>query len=308
LVKVGKRSYAVVVPRGWVDLLGVKPGDPLYVVLNEDGSLTIAPLKVSGGGEVGLEVLEGITTPSTSARALGKLFLALYSAGLRGVKLGEALPGGTPSIPAELATVEQVEGGIVVRFREIRAEPEEVLEDMARRVLEVFNLFYRGLEEPSQEVWDRIHSTEHELDVAVHLATRLTIRKVISETLRRGLDSVAVVDSLLNVLVAKIFEDLSDCIDRSVYRIEELLPLSKDFTDIFSRVRDVGEEIVECYLRRCPAEDSLELLERTTKLRRELKEFMKISTPPLLPLLAELDTAVTLLEDLLEVALIRLYR
>lgn len=308
MVKVGKRSYAVVLPKRWIDILGVRPGDSLYIVLNDDGSLTVAPLKVPESGEVGLEVLKGVTVPPASARALGKLTLALYSAGLRGVALSGTLPGGGLPLPAELATVEQVEGGTVVRFKEVRAEPEEVLEDMARRVLEAFELFAKGLEEPSQEVWDRIHSAERELDVSVHLVTRLTIRKVISETLRRGLDSAALVDSLLRVLVAKIFEDLSDCIDRSVYRIEELLPLSKDFAELFAKVRDVGGEIIECYLRRCPIEDSLELLERTTKLRGELKEFMTTSAPPLLPLLAELDTAVTLLEDLLEASLIRVYK
>ncbi len=308
MVKVGKRSYAVVVPKRWVELLGVKPGDSLYVALNEDGSLTVTPLRVSDRGEIGLEVLKSIAVSTTSTRALGKLILALYSANLRGVVLGGALPRGSLPLPAELATVESFEGGAVMRFKEVHAEPEEVLEDMARRVLEVFDLFAKGLEEPSQGTWERVHSAERELDVSVHLATRLTIRKVITETLKKGLDSAAIVESLLNILVAKILEDISDCIDRSVYRIEELLPLSKDFGELFTKVRDVGEEILECYLRKCPVENSFELLERTTNLRREMKKLMTTSAPPLLPLLAEIDTAITLLEDLLEASFIRIYK
>ena len=44
LTRVGKRSYAVIVPKRWVELLGVKPGDPLYMVLSDEGVLELSPL------------------------------------------------------------------------------------------------------------------------------------------------------------------------------------------------------------------------------------------------------------------------
>lgn len=308
LVKVGKRSYAVVIPKRWVELLGIKPGDSIYLVLGEDGSLTMAPLRGPEGKEAGPEILARLAVSATNARALTKLLLALYSASLRGVVLGGTPPQESLSLPTELASVELGEGHVVVHFKDIRAGPEEVLEDMARKVQDVFKLFTEGLERPSPELWSRIHEIERELDVSVHLVIRLTIRKVVVETLKKGLDSETLVESLLNVLAAKVFEDLSDCVDRSAHRIEELLPLSKDFAELFTRVRDLSGEIFECYLRRCLADEAFRLLERTTGLRKELKEVMAISAPPLLPLLAELDTAVTLLEDLLEAALIRIYK
>lgn len=308
LVKVGKRSYAVVIPKKWVELLEIKPSDSIYMVLDEDGSIVMAPLRVSGGGEVRLGMLPHLTISSTNARALTKLILALYSASLRGVVVGSVLPREDLLLPAELASVEWTGINTVIHFKDIRADPKEVLDDMARKVQEVFRLFMNGLEGPSPELWSEIHKIEQELDVSVHLVTRLTIRKIVVEALKKGLDSESLVESLLNVLAAKVFEDISDCIDRSVHRIEEFLPLSKDFARLFARVRDLGNEIFECYFYKCPTDDAFELLERATELRMELKEAMATSAPPLLPLLAEVDTIVTLLEDLLEAALIKIHK
>jgi len=308
LVKIGKRSYAVVIPKKWVKLLEIKPSDPIYMVLGEDRSVVMTPLRVSGVEEARLGMFPHLTISSTNARALTKLILALYSASLQGVVIDSVLPRESLLLPTELASIEWTDVNTVIHFKDIRAGPKEVLEDMARKVQEVFSLFTKGLEVPSPELWGEIHKIEQELDVSVHLVMRLTIRKIVVDVLKKGLDSETLVESLLNILAAKVFEDLSDCIDRSAHRIEELLPLSKDFARLFASIKDLSSEIFECYLYKCPTDDAFELLERTTELRKELKGAMSISTPPLLPLLAEVDTIVTLLEDLLEAALVKIYK
>ncbi len=307
VVRVGKRSYAVVIPKKWVHLLKINPGDSVYAVLNDDGTLTIAPLRTPRGAPPKLSASVGLPR-GLDGRLVSKVILALYSAGLTSVTLspGESLD--STSVPNELASVEPTRSGAAISFRELRASPEEVLEAMVGRVGEALKLFSENLGGLSAEVWEEIHRIEEELDAMAHLAIRLTVKRVVAEALSKGLESEVLVKSILDVLVAKALEDLSDCVDRSAHRIKELSAISKDYADLYARVRDLSHEAVECYLYGCSPDHILSNLARASKLRGELKELMTVSVPPLLPLLSEVEIAVTLVEDVLEAALITSYR
>ncbi len=303
VVRVGKRSYAVVIPKKWTHLLGICPGDLVYIVMGDGGSLVVAPLKTSPETPSRPSVRVG-PLPGLDGRFTSKIVLALYAAGLAGAILDFENP---VPLPREIASVEQTRGEVVINFRELRASPEEVLEAMAGRVEEALKLFSENMERLSAEVWEEIHRIESELDAMAHLVLRLTLRRLVAEALSRGLESEVLVRGILDVLVAKALEDISDCVDRSAHRIKELSTVSRDYANLYAKVRDLSSEAVECYLRRCPVDDVVSNLARASELRGELKELMTISAPPLLPLLSEVEIAVTIAEDILEATLITAY-
>lgn len=307
VVRVGKRSYAVVLPKKWSHLLKIRPGDPAYIVMNDDGTLTIAPLRTSRDVPIESGVRVSLSPASTDSRIVTKVVLALYSAGLSNVILEAEVPLNALPLPNELARVEITRDGAVVGFRELRVDPGEVLETMVRKVREAFKLFSENLEKLSPEIWGEIHKIENELDAMVHIVARLTIRKVIAEALSKGVGSEALTRSILDVLVARILEDLSDCVDRSAHRVKELSVASRDYRDLYAKLLSLSDEAMVCYLHRCSVDDVVLNLGKASKLREELKELMAISTPSLLPLLSEVEVALTLVEDLLETTLVMAY-
>lgn len=309
IVRVGRRSYAVVLPKKWLRSLKVDPGGSAYIVLNDDGTLTIAPLRSRApqDGAAGLATHASVSLASTDARSVTKVALALYSAGLSGISLRTGAPLEQISLPRELARVEVTQDGVLISFKDLRVGPEEVLETMVYKLGEAFRLFSENMERLSSDAWDEIHRIEDELDAMAHLVARLAIRKVIAEALSGGLESETLTRSILDVLAAKILEDLSDCVDRSVRRIKEFSTVSRDYRDLFVKVRGLCDEAMTCYLHRCPVDDVTQSLGRVSRLRGELKELMAMSTPPLLPLLSEVEVALTLIEDLLEAALVLAY-
>lgn len=309
IVRVGKRSYAVILPKRWLQLLGVQPGDSAFIVLNDDGTLTISPLRadVPGDEAAGLGAHASVSLASPDHRSIKKVVLALYSAGLSKITLRVGGPSGQIPLPSELARVEQTQDGAIIGFRDLRSHPEEVVETMARKLREAFRLFSENIERLSSDAWEEIHGIEDELDVMAHLVTRLAIRKLVGEALGGGLDSETLTRGILDVLVAKILEDISDCVDRSAHRIKELSVVSSDYRDLLAKVRNLCDEAVMCYLYRCSVDEVVQGLGRASKLRGELKELMATSAPPLLPLLSEVEVALTLIEDLLETSLVLAY-
>jgi len=307
IVRVGKKSYAVVIPKKWLNFLRAHPGEPAYIVMNDDGTITIAPLKTTESAPARVTAHTALSTLSADSRSITKVVLALYSAGLSSLIVEAGIRWDAVSIPQELARVEQLEGRALISFRELRADPREVLENMVRKVRDAFRLFYENLERFSPEIWEEIHRLEGELDVMVHLVLRLAIRKLVAETLRRGLESDTLVRSILDVSVAKLLEDLSDCVDRSVHRIKEYSTISRDYRNLFIKVSDLSDDVMMCYLHRCSIDDVILNLNKASKLREELKELMSVSASPLQTLLSEIEVALTLVEDLLEATLVLAY-
>ncbi|MEM1698975.1 MAG: AbrB/MazE/SpoVT family DNA-binding domain-containing protein [Sulfolobales archaeon] len=307
IIRVGKKSYAVVIPKKWLHFLGVYPGSPVYVVMNDDGTITVAPLKTSASTPAKLGAHATLSTLTADDRSITKVVLALYSAGLSSLTIDGSASWDLASLPRELARVERVDGRALISFRELKADPREVLENMVRKVREAFRLLSENLEKLSPELWNEIHRIESELDVMAHLVLRLAIRKLIVETLKKGLESETLVQSVLDVSVAKLLEDLSDCIDRSAHRIEEYSTISRDYKSLLTKVSDLSSDVMMCYLHRCSVDDVLLNLSKASKLREELKELMSVSASPLQTLLSEIEVAITLVEDLLEATLVLAY-
>lgn len=308
IVKVGEKSYAITLPKEWVKTLRLDIGDQLYVVENDDRTLTIAPLELTLDRQARLVTYVALPRALVNARSISKVILALYSAGLSGVVLdSEALPDYF-SLPQNIAKVDKSADRAILTFREPRADVSEVLETMAYKTREAFRLFLENLDQQLTEVWEEIHRIESEVDILFHLVVRLVIKKLISETLSKGPESESIIRGILDTAAGRILEGLTDCVDRSVHRVKELSAISRDYREFFTKVRELGDEAVVCYLHRCPIDEVVRHLNTASKLRVELKELTSTSIPPLLPLLSELEVAVTLLEDLLEVTLTTSYR
>lgn len=308
LIKVGKRSYAVVIPKKWIELLRLRSGDSLYIVLDDDGVLRVSPLRVLKDTARGPPTHLRIAVLPSEERALEKVLLALYSTGLPGVVVGGEVPSGSDLILSELMReMVRTKQTTSIGFIDLRADPPEVLETMAGEVERVFKILVDSLESPSADKWREIHEVEKRLDILSHAVMRLTLRRIIDMAMRRGVDSSTLLSSILNVVASKIVEGVSDCLDRSVYRVEELLTISRDYVALLSEAGGVYSEAFGCYLHGCSAEEVLLLLDKASKLRKRLKEVMAMSAPPLLPLLAELEVIVTLVEDLLETVLVKVY-
>ncbi|MCX8209321.1 MAG: AbrB/MazE/SpoVT family DNA-binding domain-containing protein [Sulfolobales archaeon] len=308
IVRVGGKSYAMTLPKKWVKAFGLSHGDGLYVVANDDGTLTVVPLKSARIKQTGPIAHVALPQAVADARSIFKVVLALYSAGLSEVVLGADVPHDAAQLLQDIAKVEKSSHGVALLFREPRADISEVLETMAYKTREVFKLFFENIDRQSSEVWKEIHIVENEVDILSHLALRLIIRKLIKESLDRGPESESIAKGILDALAGRILEGLTDCVDRSVHRIKELSAISKDYGGLFTKIWKLSDEAIVCYLHKCPIDEVIQHLNTASNLRIELKELMSTSIPPLLPLLSELEVAITLLEDLLEVTLTMSYR
>ncbi len=81
VIKVGNKSYAITLPRKWCERLGIKPGDSLDLVLDEDGILLLVR-----GAEESSEDLQ-IFLDASSEEVLAEQLAACYVEGITKVRI-----------------------------------------------------------------------------------------------------------------------------------------------------------------------------------------------------------------------------
>jgi len=87
LIKLGNSSYAIALPKDWVDKAGLKKGDNVYIVPNSNGELIVHPtlsndsedkeklINIDGmsGNEIGLSIVSSYVGGSKLIRLIGKV-------------------------------------------------------------------------------------------------------------------------------------------------------------------------------------------------------------------------------------------
>jgi len=81
VIRVGGRSYAVTLPKKWCERLGIKPGSPLDLVLDEDGILLLVKNRGEGGEDLQIFLEAG------SEEVLAEELAACYIEGITRIRI-----------------------------------------------------------------------------------------------------------------------------------------------------------------------------------------------------------------------------
>jgi len=286
VVSVGRRSVAVVIPKKWALTLGLAPGDSVVLKLNRDRSITIYRAEVgresARHGETECEEPDHI---SGGDRLVVKTLLSAYALGLA-----------TRCSKKELHSI--VKGMSPLGIGLDRSAASAV--DLVERAVE----YLGGLVRDSVDGYaEAIHEIEHRMDLLFYTSIRATASEIIAK-LSKGIESGDVVSYVSGALLFKTLEDLIDSIDRLVWRIQESGASSMELVEVVEDVEALVKDLVGCIRYPCEEEEIRGYYTRLIASKRALKARMIRSPQPIQPAMAEAESMINAVEDLIEAALI----
>ncbi len=262
--RLGTSSLVVTLPKEWVRMVGLKPGDEVYVVI-EGQSVHVIPKSVAAGlarsAEVDLSRLPkgiSITRLISCAYVTGvdRLLIkgASWEAGLEARSVASRLTG---------VDVTSSGDGIEVRIvlDESRVNPLELTRNLARLGVDIIGLVERLVEEPSPSLAQLAREARGEIIKYEHLAVRMMTR---SRGLGGGDAASYYMAGVVGDAVASVWE-LAQLAAAKAERGERL-ELDEEHRDMLQRLKAIFERIAG--LRGEPSE-AAEVAREAEQLRAE---------------------------------------
>lgn len=283
-VSVGKRSIAIVIPKKWASALGISAGGKALLRLNNDGSITIYPQTET----VPQELRGGEPPPSisigqgpTDKRLYLKEILSLCVAG-----------------PSSLC-IRSLGGS--ARLYVLDREPVDVALDIAGDALQALRGFLHSMDDLDAS---RVHDLEDRMDLVYYSSYRSTARRLLA-SLRKGIGAREAITWIASMVLIKASEDLVDSIDRLVWRIKETEALSRDMASVIDSLCYIFDNISSCINNRCELSDIEAVFKEIKIVRQSLRRNIANYPQPLAPALAEIEAIINILENFVEIALIK---
>ncbi|MEM2203571.1 MAG: AbrB/MazE/SpoVT family DNA-binding domain-containing protein [Sulfolobales archaeon] len=290
VVSVGKRSLAVVLPKAWVSMLGVRTGDRVMLRLNNDGSITLLPMgsKIPVLAGVFARPQHGVTDERLAAKER-----------LMALALGapETIPGGGLHSDPDLIRI------LAPLYRGEVLEHEDLVFLVLRYLENACLYLARYIASLDSNTARKIHEIEGKMDLLYYLSYRAGAVELLRNIERElGIDKT--IGMLLSISLLKISEDLVDSFDRIAWRIEEAGIVPGETPQLVNEISSVLLTIIHCIKNKCGEEEMSGRYEDIQELRKILQEDMKKSEEHS-QVYAEIASILNNLEGLIEISLMR---
>ena len=307
VISAGRRSRAVTLPKKWVLQHGIKPGDPVGIMIEEDGSLRIRPLKAAPSplslGEVFIE------DPGTNIDDIVFTLIGYYVNGYNVIIL--------PSIPQVhealsrlekmLIGVLHIEAGSQVRVKFIVSEGKIGSSEIASRLSTLLSSlakhYMNALETRDPEELSTMLSIEEDIDKLYYLGLRVLNTEVTKSVAEWRVKEYMKLSSLHVAL--KIMEDLADAFDRSARTLIRLGPdiVSEEYIKITRSVSKIVLDSAQAFLDLDHAKAS-RILRLRIDTKKDLLKYKKKAAAEEQMLISELEIMLALAADLAETTII----
>ena len=300
IISVGKRSLAIVIPKRWAVSLGLRKGDKVVIRLDKKGSIVIRPInslistnnEYSGNGDRkgdSEDICVNVDGISRNERIFAKELLSTYILGIECIK------------PELYRRFRELMNSFS-RRREIDTESfvERALDHVEDAVASL-DRFVRDFDESFAK---RIHEIEDKMDLLYYLFMRISALRLV-ENLDKSIEIRDVVWHMINAILIKTLEDLVDSIDRLVWRIYETKIFSKELIEVVTSIEDLVQEVLSCIRYTCHSDEIKDHYNKLLSVKKKLREKMISSPQSMTPALAEVESIINSIEDLIEINLIR---
>mgnify|MGYP001772833251 CR=1 FL=1 len=300
VIPVGKRSLAIVIPKKWATYLGLRKGDKVVIRLDRDGSLLIRPItspsrvsredsSINEKREETENICINVNEIPRNEKITTKELLSTYILGIGCVK---------PELYKRLRElVASFSRGEEIDTESFVAKALDHVEDAVASL----GRFVRDFDEGCAK---RIHEIEDEMDLLYYLFMRISALRLI-EDLDKSIEIKDVVWHMINAVLIKSLEDLVDSIDRLLWRIYETKIFSKELVEIAIGIEDLVQEVISCVRYTCNSDEIRDHYNKLLSIKKKLREKMISSPQSMAPALAEVESIINSIEDLIEINLIR---
>ncbi len=313
IIKIGEKSYAITLPKKWANILGLKPGDSVNLILDKTGVIHVHLVSRKPKSTVPSIVIEAskLDIDDVEEYIRGCYIEGLDSVTIKNFRQAETEVTELNEILLKLPGVLLLEPGfedivLKIAITEEVINVEEVITRMTRVLDMMFDNFEKYINTRNKEYAELVLKLDDELDRLDHLGQRL-IRKRAKTKILSSREYLDLLDSLTIILN---IEHIGDCLDRSIRVL-----LNKE--DRWFKLRDQITEVIQIARKivfdtlsgiKYP---SIRLVKNIKKKRRELKKIIYdilISEPELSGSMNEFEIISTLCMDLSEINVYRLVR
>ncbi len=310
IIRVGEKSYAVTIPKKWVELLGISPGDSVDVIFDKSGFICIRPRRVGAGK---------VISPTIHLKAMDcgdlieKCIAGCYIEGHDVISL-EALPQSTSlsSVPSKLPGLVIVEGErdevvIKIAISESIVGFDEVINRMIKVLEGMYGNVERLISTQDPSVGYEVLKGDDELDRLFFLGLRLTKRSIMTKLMEKDISTAR--ELLDIVLLLRSIEHVGDALDRSVRILQNMdfKSVGNELLELFKLSEKIIFDAIYSY-KRVNLKIISRILEMRRELRRKIMSLRKEASLALQGILNELDLIATIAEDIIDITISRYIR
>ena len=310
VIRVGEKSYAVTLPKKWVDLLGISPGDTVDVLFDKSGYICIRPRKFEAGKAVEPVVR---LKASDCGVLVDRCVSGCYTEGHDVISL--ELEGPAPAlsdVSSKLPGVVVVEGEgnevvIKIAISESVVSFDEVINRMIKVLEGMYSYVERFIETGDPKYGEEVLRSDDELDRLFFLGLRLAKRTIMTKLLEKD---VSYARELLDIaMLIRSIEHVGDALDRSVRILQEveMEPIRDTLLELFRLSSKIIFDTLYAY-RRVNLKAASRILEMRRELRRKVMSMRKEAPLSMQGILNELDLIATLAEDIIDITVSRFIR
>ena len=294
-MRLGQSTVIVSLPKDWVTSMGVKPGTPLRIIVEEDGSLKVVP---GEGGEEYAEKLKICTIDTAKfnrPEMLESIIVGAYVVGWPSVKIISTLgPISRDNQKTIFNTINMLEGAIISDQSEDSILIQFITDltnlNFYSVLKRMFTMLISMIDRISYEIENETYdfSELETIENAIDKSYRMALRQIIlAQKIPRILENIGV-DSRLHLLgnraIIKAVEECSDALHETFKRIEvegiktalkpkkvkdELLQVLKDTAKLLSQMYSAIDTMDEVKSFNIIEERSV-ILDRISMLRAKI--------------------------------------
>ena len=307
VISAGRRSRAVTLPKKWVLQHGISPGDPVEIIVEEDGSLRIRPLKaapsIPRAGEVSIE------DPGSTVDDVVFTLVGYYVNGYNVI----TLPA-TPQVHEALSRLERMLVGVLyidavdnIRVKFIVSEGKIGSVEIASRLSSLLSSLAKhymdALETNNTSSLKSILDIEEEIDRLYYLGLRVLNTEVTRSIAEWRVKEYVRLSSMRVAL--KVMEDIADAFDRSARTLLRLGPgiVNENYIGILRSVSKIIIDSAQAFLDLDRSKAS-RILRLRVDVKKDIVEFKKKAATEAQMLISELEIMLALAADLAEITII----
>ncbi len=312
IINVGKRSFAITLPKRWIYRYNLKSGDIIEVQFNEDGSLTLKPAKsrlsdveYRSVNEIKIDKIPqniDVVALLTRYYIIGYESIAISTSIVTREEVNEACSKLIGSFFVE-------DGGfyrIIFALSESKISLDNIIDRMSKLLFEVTDLYIDYLNTGDPIKINELLAREEDIDRMYYLGMRVS-NKILTSVISDG-DLSSIRKFMFLTLGLKIVEEIADSFDRSVRAImrsglEVSTAIPKDFEYLTESVVEMVVSATNAF-QTMDVYKALKILRMRREIKKNILKFKNYDNELVQTLLSEIETIVTLSADLSELTMI----
>ncbi len=284
ILRLGKSSYVITLPHDWLRMMGLKRGDKVLLVTNQDGSLALYPMATDVTPQISL-VLEVNADKMPEHRVLERILVGAYLEGIRRV----IFKTDNPSDPRfdRLKEISQkfidarhtvTSSSVEFEFQQnFDADFTNLVVRLSASLLSMIAYIKRAIN-GQPEYLRNIEKMEDEIDRDYWWALRILVASQINRGLAINLGFRNPAHIIGNRAIIRALELAGDYAYEIAQDLQELIdtygPIPKNIAEIIAKAIDRCEDLISHSIYALHALDPLranENLNEALDLRKELK-------------------------------------